>query len=36
MLTNLWLGSNLKGKAESAHPDEYRRAAKKYSYDDEY
>ncbi|RMJ28268.1 hypothetical protein PHISP_00831 [Aspergillus sp. HF37] len=27
--------SNLKGKAESAHPDEYRRAAKKYSYDDE-
>ncbi|CAI7636793.1 domain KxDL [Penicillium manginii] len=26
--------SALKGKAEKAHPDEYRRASKKYTYDD--
>ncbi|KAH8695520.1 hypothetical protein BGW36DRAFT_299643 [Talaromyces proteolyticus] len=28
--------SALKVKAEKAHPDEYRRATKKYTYDDEY
>ena len=28
--------SHLKAKAESAHPDEYRRAMKKYSYDGDY
>lgn len=28
-------GSALKAKAESAHPDEFRRATKKYTYDDD-
>ncbi|CRG92618.1 hypothetical protein PISL3812_09681 [Talaromyces islandicus] len=28
--------SALKAKAEKAHPDEYRRATKKYAYDDDY
>lgn len=34
-----WLNffySGLKSKAEAAHPEEYRRASKKYTYDDEY
>lgn len=30
----LVLYSALKGKAEKAHPDEYRRASKKYTFDD--
>jgi hypothetical protein len=30
------MNSALKAKAEQVHPDEYRRAAKKYTYDDDY
>lgn len=32
----LFFRSGLKSKAEAAHPEEYRRASKKYTYDDEY
>lgn len=36
VLTNLFFCTNsaLKSKAEKAHPEEYRRASKKYTYDD--
>jgi hypothetical protein len=36
LVADVHLPSALKSKAEKAHPDEYRRATKKYAYSDEY